>query len=300
MNSTVGSGRSGRSNNDKSSSFGVSGSLSPSSGHVGTLGPMKRNPTPLYTLAMAIVIPKGVSRRTELATTSCCAGEGRLSAGKIESSPAIPAVMFCVSDGLFQGVTSTDNVRDLGNCSTIGRGRRVEVRVNVAISRFCLSAESSQPLGNERGLTGNVHLGCSFRDVPDIFPKVDDNTLAGGSIDNALFASVEITNHQDASLVLSVLPHLLDNVVQQVPVNNHNAGSRVIRGQQCRSEKRWRGKDDQGRDAGELKEEQREGGRGRRGDEGEDGGIIGELGEESSETPRKEVEDFSKRLVGQL
>lgn len=45
-------------------------------------------------LARAIVIPRGVSRRTALATTSCSLLEGRLSAGKIESRDAIPAVTF--------------------------------------------------------------------------------------------------------------------------------------------------------------------------------------------------------------
>lgn len=45
-------------------------------------------------LARAIVIPRGVSRRTALATTSRSLPEGRLSAGKIESKDAIPAVTF--------------------------------------------------------------------------------------------------------------------------------------------------------------------------------------------------------------
>ena len=53
-----------------------------------------REDVPLQTLARAMVIPKGVSRGIALATTSRRAAEGRLSAGKRERRPAIPAVMF--------------------------------------------------------------------------------------------------------------------------------------------------------------------------------------------------------------
>lgn len=40
-------------------------------------------------------MPNGVSRGTELATTSRSPADGRLSAGKMDKSPAMPAVMFC-------------------------------------------------------------------------------------------------------------------------------------------------------------------------------------------------------------
>jgi len=64
---------------------------------------MKRYPAPANILAKAMVIPNGESRRIELATTSFAADEGRLSAGKIDSSPAIPAVMFfCQLDTEFK------------------------------------------------------------------------------------------------------------------------------------------------------------------------------------------------------
>jgi hypothetical protein len=63
-------------------------------GHVRLEGPIKRYPAPEKILAKATVIPKGVSKRIELATTSFAVEDGRLSAGKTDSRPAIPAVMF--------------------------------------------------------------------------------------------------------------------------------------------------------------------------------------------------------------
>lgn len=55
---------------------------------------MKRNPEPLQILARATAMPKGVLREIELATTSFCDDDGRLSAGKMDNKPAIPAVTF--------------------------------------------------------------------------------------------------------------------------------------------------------------------------------------------------------------
>lgn len=46
-------------------------------------------------MAIAILIPSGVFRLTALATVSPSAAVGRLSAGKVDRTPAIPDVMFC-------------------------------------------------------------------------------------------------------------------------------------------------------------------------------------------------------------
>jgi hypothetical protein len=43
---------------------------------------------------MAMLIPSGVLRLTAVATTSFKPADGLLSAGKVDRTPAIPAVMF--------------------------------------------------------------------------------------------------------------------------------------------------------------------------------------------------------------
>lgn len=50
---------------------------------------------PLQMAARAIVIPIGVSSLIELAMTSLRPVDGLLLAGKRDSNPDIPAVMFC-------------------------------------------------------------------------------------------------------------------------------------------------------------------------------------------------------------